>query len=76
MLGWGVKYEEEFIPSHEDAYTIILIKRRNMGGQEGPVRHSYRIYEPGKVVLTIENVSSKKKQVFYRYKTKKIESSV
>ncbi|KAF3450392.1 hypothetical protein FNV43_RR06473 [Rhamnella rubrinervis] len=74
VLGWEVNYKEEFVPSDEVSYTIIVQKGKKMGANEGPVRNTFRNNEPGKVVLSIENVSSKKKKVLYRYKTKKSSS--
>jgi hypothetical protein len=71
VLGWEVNYKEEFVPTDEGSYTIIVKKGKKMNSQEGPIRNTYTINEPGKVVLTIENGSSKKKKVLYRCKTKK-----
>ncbi|KAJ9691280.1 hypothetical protein PVL29_013453 [Vitis rotundifolia] len=72
VLGWEVNYKEEFVPADEGSYTIIIQKGKKMGE---PVRNSFRNNEPGKVVLTIENSVSKKKRIFYRYKTKNCSSS-
>ncbi|RYQ79222.1 hypothetical protein Ahy_Scaffold6g107929 isoform A [Arachis hypogaea] len=69
VLGWEVSYKEEFVPSDEGSYTIIVQKGKKMGSQEGPVRNTFRNNEAGKVVLTIDNTSNKKKRVWYRYKT-------
>lgn len=74
VLGWEVNYKEEFVPADEGSYTIIIQKGKKMGSQEEPVRNSFRNNEPGKVVLTIENSVSKKKRIFYRYKTKNCSS--
>ncbi|KAK1384824.1 Cellular retinaldehyde binding/alpha-tocopherol transport [Heracleum sosnowskyi] len=71
VLGWEVNYKEEFIPTDEGSYTIIVQKQKKLGAVEGPVRNTYRTNEPGKIVLTIDNCSSKKKKVFYRHKVKK-----
>ncbi|MCL7028821.1 hypothetical protein MKW94_013913 [Papaver nudicaule] len=72
VLGWEVNYKEEFVPTDEGSYTIIIQKGKKMGSQEESVRNSFRNSEPGKVVLTVENNSFKKKRVLYRYKTKMI----
>ncbi|KAJ6805307.1 patellin-4 [Iris pallida] len=71
VLGWEVKYKEEFVPSDEGSYTIILQKVKKMGSQEEEllIRNSFMNNEPGKVVLTVENNTSKKKKVLFRYKT-------
>ncbi|CAN6689369.1 unnamed protein product [Malus baccata var. baccata] len=71
VLGWEVNYKEEFVPTEEGSYTIIVQKKKKMGSNEGPIRNTFRSNEPGKVVLTVENNSSKKKRVLYRYKAKK-----
>ncbi|KAB2603751.1 patellin-4 [Pyrus ussuriensis x Pyrus communis] len=71
VLGWEVNYKEEFVPTDEGSYTIIVQKKKKMGSNEGPIRNTFRSNEPGKVVLTIENNSSKKKRVLYRYKANK-----
>ncbi|KAF8408727.1 hypothetical protein HHK36_004795 [Tetracentron sinense] len=75
VLGWEVNYKEEFVPNDEGSYTIIIQKGNKMGSQEGPIRNSFRNNEPGKVVLSIENGTYKKKRVLYRYKTKKSSST-
>ncbi|PRQ20390.1 putative cellular retinaldehyde binding/alpha-tocopherol transport, GOLD domain, CRAL/TRIO [Rosa chinensis] len=70
-LAWDVSYGAEFVPSAEDAYTIILQKTRKVAPSDEPViSNSFKIGEPGKVVLTIDNQSSKKKKLLYRSKTK------
>lgn len=62
-----MNYKEEFVPADEGAYTIIVQKDKKIGSNEGPLGNS----EFGKIVLTLDNVSSKKKKrVPYRYKTK------
>lgn len=70
-MGWEVNYKEEFIPTDEGSYSIIVHKARKMSSNGEPIRNTFRTNEPGKIVLTIENYSSKKKKVLYRYKTKK-----
>ncbi|XP_022716510.1 patellin-4 [Durio zibethinus] len=76
VLSWEVNYKAEFVPSDEGSYTIIVQKSKKIGSQsqEGPIRNTFRNNEPGKLVLTIENNSSKKKRLLYRYKTKKSSS--
>ncbi|XP_042507145.1 patellin-3-like [Macadamia integrifolia] len=71
VLGWDVSYGAEFVPSAEDGYTVIVQKTRNITPTDEPVlSNSFKIGEPGKVVLTIDNTSSKKKKLLYRFKTK------
>ncbi|KAJ7945175.1 patellin-3-like [Quillaja saponaria] len=68
--GWDVSYGAEFIPSSEESYTVIIQKSRKVASSEEPViSNSFKIVEPGKVVLTIDNSSSKKKKLLYRLKT-------
>ncbi|TXG63119.1 hypothetical protein EZV62_010113 [Acer yangbiense] len=65
-----VKYGAEFVPSSEESYTVIIQKARKVGlNEEAVVCDGFKIGEAGKVVLTIENPTSKKK-LFYRLKTK------
>lgn len=70
-MGWDVNYKEEFVPSDEGSYTIIVQKVKKIGPQEETIRNSFRTNEHGKMVLTIENRTFKKKKVLYRYKTTK-----
>lgn len=71
VVAWDVSYGAEFVPSAEDGYTIILQKTRKVAPTDEPViSNSYKIGEAGKVVLTIDNPSSKKKKLLYRSKTK------
>ncbi|GMY33205.1 patellin-4 [Fagus crenata] len=75
-LGWEVNYKEEFVPSHEESYSLIIQRGRKMVGQEGSIRNSFKNKEPGKVVLIVENLSFKKIRVLYRYKTKNSSYSI
>ncbi|XP_004503864.1 patellin-3-like [Cicer arietinum] len=71
VIGWEVSYGAEFVPSTEGSYTVIIQKARNVASSEEPVIcNNFKIGEPGKVVLTIDNTSSKKKKLLYRLKTK------
>ncbi|CAN6220439.1 unnamed protein product [Urochloa humidicola] len=70
VLGWEVNYKEEFVPADEGSYTIIVRKGKKMAAGEEAVRNTFRAGEPGKVVLTIENTSNKKKKVLFRHKAK------
>jgi len=71
VVGWEVSYKEEFIPSAEGCYTVIIQKEKKMAAQEEAVRNSFKIGEVGKVVLTIDNLSSRKKKLIYRSKVKR-----
>ncbi|CAL9055477.1 unnamed protein product [Musa banksii] len=71
VLGWEVSYGAEFVPSAEDGYTVIVQKTRKLIATDEPViKTSFKIGEPGKVVLNIENPTSKKKKLLYRSKAK------
>ncbi|XP_019200548.1 PREDICTED: patellin-3-like [Ipomoea nil] len=73
VVGWEVSYGAEFVPSAEDGYTVIIQKLRKFGNsacEEQVVCNSFKITEPGKVVLTIDNHTSKKKKLLYRLKAK------
>ncbi|KAL6007762.1 hypothetical protein ACLOJK_033264 [Asimina triloba] len=69
--GWEVSYGAEFVPSAEEGYTVIVQKARKMTATDEPfVKDSFKIGEPGKVVLTVDSTTSKKKKLLYRTKTK------
>lgn len=72
VIGWDVSYGVEFVPTAEDGYTIIVQKTRKIGANtdEAVITNNFKVGEPGKVVLTIDNSTSKKKKLLYRFKTK------
>ncbi|XP_050238681.1 patellin-3-like [Mercurialis annua] len=72
VVGWDVSYVAEFVPSAEDGYTVIVSKTRKISSttDEPIISDLFKISEPGKVVLTIDNQTSKKKKLLYRSKTK------
>ncbi|KAL7141855.1 hypothetical protein ABFS83_08G082500 [Erythranthe nasuta] len=77
VVGWEVRYGAEFVPSAENGYTIIIQKMRkinNNGGNDQVIRSNYRVGEPGKLILTIANLTSRKKKLLYRFKTKLVSS--
>ncbi|URD88667.1 hypothetical protein MUK42_27348 [Musa troglodytarum] len=77
VLGWDVNYGAEFVPSAEDGYTVIVQKSRKMVVTDEPVvKDSFKIGEAGKVVLTVDNTTSKKKKLLYRCKTKSSSDSI
>lgn len=67
VVGWDVTYKEEFIPDDEGSYKILLKNQKRMGEN---VRNSFYIREPGKILITIDNGTFKKKRVLYRSKAK------
>ncbi|KAK7404217.1 hypothetical protein VNO78_04909 [Psophocarpus tetragonolobus] len=73
VVGWDVNYGAEFVPSAEDGYTVIVQKARKIGpADETIISNGFKVGEPGKVLLTIDNQTSKKKKLLYRSKTKTI----
>ncbi|KAB2083676.1 hypothetical protein ES319_A05G284800v1 [Gossypium barbadense] len=71
VVGWEVNYGAEFVPTAEDGYTVIVSKTRKVSlADETVISDSFKTGEPGKVVLTIDNQTSKKKKLLYRSKTK------
>ncbi|KAL3634710.1 hypothetical protein CASFOL_021764 [Castilleja foliolosa] len=71
IVGWEVSYGAEFVPSAEGGYTWIVQKTRKIGAaDEQALSCSLKTGEAGKVVLTFDNQTSKKKKLLYRSKTK------
>ncbi|KAK6246550.1 CRAL-TRIO lipid binding domain - like 10 [Theobroma cacao] len=71
VVGWDVNYGAEFVPSAEDGYTVIVSKTRKVTtADEAVISDSFKTGEPGKVVLSVDNQTSKKKKLLYRSKTK------
>ncbi|CAI8586961.1 unnamed protein product [Vicia faba] len=70
VVDWNVSYGAEFVPSAEDGYTVVVQKNRKISpADETVINNTFKIGEPGKVVLTIDNQTSKKKKLLYRSKT-------
>ncbi|XP_042398620.1 patellin-3-like [Zingiber officinale] len=70
VLGWEVSYGVEFVPSAEGGYTVIVEKNRKLiATDDSVIKTSFKIGEPGKVLLNIDNLTSKKKKLLYRLKT-------
>ncbi|KAB2048798.1 hypothetical protein ES319_A13G134300v1 [Gossypium barbadense] len=71
VVGWDVNYGAEFVPTAEDGYTVIVSKTRKVGpADETVISNSFKTGEPGKIVLTIDNQTTKKKKLVYRSKAK------
>ena len=71
VLGWEVSYGAEFTPDAEGGYTVIVQKTRKVPAHEEPImKGSFKVTEPGKVVLAVNNPASKKKKLLYRFKVK------
>lgn len=71
VVGWDVSYGAEFVPDEEGGYTVIVQKSRKIAPtDETVISNSFKVGGPGKVVLTFDNQTSKKKKLLYRSKTK------
>ncbi|XP_037417218.1 patellin-3-like [Triticum dicoccoides] len=71
VLGWEVSYGVEFTPDAEGGYTVIVQKTRKVPANEEPImKGSFKASEPGKVVLIVNNPTSKKKKLLCRFKVK------
>ncbi|CAN0890097.1 PATL3 [Linum grandiflorum] len=70
VVGWEVTYSSEFVPDTKDAYTIIIQKPTKMSATSEPVvSNRFRVRdELGKILLTVDNSSAKKKRLMYRFK--------
>ncbi|XP_018833619.1 patellin-3 [Juglans regia] len=71
VVGWEVSYGAEFVPTAEDRYTVIIQKATKKAPSDEPVvSNSFKVGELGKILLTVDNPTSKKKQLLYRFKIK------
>ncbi|KAG7033429.1 Patellin-3 [Cucurbita argyrosperma subsp. argyrosperma] len=71
VVGWEVSYSAEFVPNTEEAYAVIIQKARKMAATDEPViSQSFKVSELGKLLFTIDNPTSKKKKLLYRFKVK------
>ncbi|XP_022728393.1 patellin-3-like [Durio zibethinus] len=71
VVGWEVSYGAEFMPNAKDSYTVIIQKPTKMTPKDEPVvSQSFKVGELGKVLLTVDNPTSKKKKFLYRFKVK------
>ncbi|KAI4320206.1 hypothetical protein MLD38_033711 [Melastoma candidum] len=69
VVGWEVRYGAEFVPNDEGGYSVNIQKPKKMAPNDEPVvQGSYKVSELGKVLLTIDNPTSKKKKLLYRFK--------
>ncbi|KAK4391269.1 Patellin-3 [Sesamum angolense] len=74
VLDWGVSYSATFLPGAKHPYTIILDKKKKMACvDEDAVANKFEAGEPGKIVLTIDNPTSKRKRLIYRFKVKPVQ---
>ncbi|KAL1534141.1 Patellin-3 [Salvia divinorum] len=67
VVGWEVSYSAEFVPQR--GYTVLIQKSTKMAANDVPVVHdNFSVSELGKILLTIDNPTSKKKKLLYRFK--------
>lgn len=70
-MGWDVSYGAEFSPSKEGGYTLNIAKPKKIVPSDEPIIcDTFKVSEPGKIVITIDNQTSKKKKLLYRSKVK------
>ncbi|KAK1312364.1 Patellin-6 [Acorus calamus] len=66
--GWDLDYGAEYVPLAKDGYTVSIEKSRRITSSDEPIHNSYTSREPGKMVLSIDNTSSRRRKVAaYRY---------
>lgn len=71
VVGWEVSYSAEFKPDAKDGYAIIIHKSTKMSPSDEPVvSNNFKVGELGKLLLTIDNPTLKKKTLLYRFKIK------
>lgn len=62
-------YSAEFVPSANESYTVVMQKATKMTSSDDPViSGSFKVSEVGKIVLTVDNPTFKRKKLLYRYK--------
>ncbi|MCO5604975.1 hypothetical protein L7F22_059150 [Adiantum nelumboides] len=61
VIGWEVLYEEEFVP--DEGYIKVVQKASRIAANEEAFRNTYIADEPGKVVITVDNTTSRKRRV-------------
>ncbi|CAN6584368.1 unnamed protein product [Malus baccata var. baccata] len=76
VVGWEVSYGAEFVPEAENGYTIIIQKATKMSPTDEPVvSNSFKVGELGKILLKIDNPTSKKKRLLYKFKIEPLDYS-
>ncbi|KAI4388827.1 hypothetical protein MLD38_001122 [Melastoma candidum] len=71
VLGTNASYGAQFVPDSEESYTMIVHKSMKIASSDEPIiMGCFKAGEPGKVVLTVDNHSSKKMKLLYRSKIK------
>lgn len=71
MVDWEVSYSAEFVPNAEGAYIMVIQKPKKMSPTDEPVVcNIFKVTELGKILLVIDNPTSKRKKLVYRFKVK------
>lgn len=69
VVGWEVSYSAEFVPNTQRGYTVNIHKPIKKSPTDEPVvSDSFNVTELGKILLTVDNPTSKKKKLLYRFK--------
>lgn len=69
VVGWETSYGAEYVPNNERSYTVIIHKTRKMLPTDEPVvSGTFNVTELGKILLTVDNPTTKKKRLVYRFK--------
>lgn len=71
--GWGLEYCSKFVPDAVTSLTVVVDKPRKMKAKELALHGTYTAEEAGKLVLSINNSSSRKTKIV-AYRTKIINS--
>ncbi|XP_027351340.1 patellin-6-like [Abrus precatorius] len=61
--GWDLEYSAEFVPIAQGSYIIAVEKARKIEASEEAIHNSFTSKEAGKLVLSVDNSSSRKKKV-------------
>ncbi|KAG1339011.1 patellin-6-like [Cocos nucifera] len=71
--GWDLDYGAEYVPSEEGSYAIQVEKTRRIPATaEKPIHNAFTSKEAGKLVLSVDNTSSRRRKVAaYRYSVRK-----
>ncbi|RWW45547.1 hypothetical protein BHE74_00048602 [Ensete ventricosum] len=74
--GWDLDYGAEYVPSDEGSYTVVVEKTRRIpAAADEPIHDVFNAREAGKMVLSIDNTSSRRrKAAAYRYFVRKASS--
>lgn len=66
--GWDLEYSAEFIPNAQDSYSLAVEKPRKLSPSDEAIHNSFLAREAGKLVLSVDNTTSRRRKVAaYRY---------